>query len=98
MGMLSRIAYPFVWLLAKSTKCVVSLMNLQESQESKVTEEEVKAVMKESLSDGEIEEVEHDIVERVFNLGDRNVSSIMTHRKDLVCLNINDPAEDLAQV
>ena len=97
MGMLSRIAYPFVWLLAKSTKCVVSLMNMQESQESKVTEEEVKAVMKESLSDGEIEEVEHDIVERVFNLGDRNVSSIMTHRKDLVCLNINDPVEDLAQ-
>ncbi|MBR4088355.1 MAG: DUF21 domain-containing protein, partial [Bacteroidales bacterium] len=55
MGMLSRIAYPFVWLLAKSTKCVVGLMNMQESQESKVTEEEVKAVMKESLSDGEIE-------------------------------------------
>lgn len=97
MDLLSRIAYPFVWLLAKSTKAVTTLMNLQESQESKVTEEEVKAVIKESLSDGEIEEVEHDIVERVFNLGDRNVSSIMTHRKDLVYLNINDSADDLLQ-
>ncbi len=95
MAWLSRMAYPLVWLLAKSTNMVVRLLGLENTEESKVTEEEVKAVMRESLDDGEIEEVEHDIVERVFNLGDRNVSSIMTHRKELVCLDVNDPQEEL---
>lgn len=95
MAWLSRMAYPMVWLLAKSTNVVVRLLGMENTEESKVTEEEVKAVMRESLDDGEIEEVEHDIVERVFNLGDRNVSSIMTHRKELVCLDVNDPQEEL---
>ena len=51
--------------------------------------------MRESLDDGEIDEVEHDIVERVFNLGDRNVSSIMTHRKEVVFLDIDEGVEQL---
>ncbi len=95
MKFLSKLTYPLVWILSRSTNGIMKLLNIEESDENKVTEEEVKAMMKESLDDGEIEEVEHDIVERVFNLGDRTVSSIMTHRKDLVYLNMNDPVEDL---
>lgn len=95
MAVLAKIAYPFVWMLARSTGFVASILGLDKLEENKVTEEEVKAVMKESLDAGEIEEVEHDIVERVFNLGDRTVSSIMTHRKNMVWLDINDPAEEL---
>ena len=95
MTMLARITYPVVWLLAKSTGAVMKLSGIKEDEESKVTEEEVKAVMRESLDDGEIEEVEHDIVERVFNLGDRNVSSIMTHRKEVVFLDIDESVEQL---
>lgn len=95
MDILARITYPFVWLLAKSTNGVVKLFGIKEREESKVTEEEVKAIIKESLDDGEIEEVEHDIVERVFNLSDRTVSSIMTHRTDVVFLDINESGEEL---
>lgn len=95
MTLLSRITYPAVWLLAKSTGAVMKLSGIKEDEENKVTEAEVKAVMRESLDDGEIDEVEHDIVERVFNLGDRNVSSIMTHRTDVVFLDIEDSVEEL---
>ncbi len=95
MTLLSRITSPAVWLLAKSTGAVMKLSGIKEDEENKVTEEEVKAVMRESLDDGEIDEVEHDIVERVFNLGDRNVSSIMTHRTDVVFLDIEDSVEEL---
>lgn len=95
MTILARITYPVVWLLAKSTGAVMKLSGIKEDEESKITEEEVKAVMRESLDDGEIDEVEHDIVERVFNLGDRNVSSIMTHRKEVVFLDIDEGVEQL---
>lgn len=95
MTILARVTYPVVWLLSKSTGIVMKLSGIKEDEESKVTEEEVKAVMRESLDDGEIDEVEHDIVERVFNLGDRNVSSIMTHRKEVVFLDIDESVEQL---
>jgi len=90
MVFLARLTYPFVWFLSKSTALIMKLFGLYHIEDSKVTEEEVKAIVKESLDDGEIQEVEHDIVERVFNLGDRDVSSIMTHRADLIYIDINE--------
>ena len=95
MHLLSLIASPFVWLLAKSTSATLRLIGLNKSDENRVTEEEIKAIIQEGTQEGEIQEVEQDIVERVFNLGDRNIGSIMTHRSDLVWLNINDTNEEI---
>ena len=39
---------------------------------------------------GAIEEEEKDIIERVFHLGDRNITSLMTHRTDIVWFDINE--------
>ena len=88
MYLLSLVASPFVWLLSKSTALAVKLMGTDASEESKVTEEEIKAIVKEGFDGGEVQEVEQDIVERVFNLGDRKVGSIMTHRSELIWLEI----------
>ena len=95
MNILSIITFPFVWLLSKSTTLVMSLIGLNHIEENKVTEEEIKAIVKEGLDDGEVQEVEQDIVERVFTLGDRDVGSIMTHRSDLVWIDINDKSEKI---
>ena len=95
MNLLAHIASPFVWLLSKSTAVIVKLIGTDVTEESKVTEEEIKAIVKEGFDDGEIQEVEQDIVERVFNLGDRDVGSIMTHRSDLVWLDLTDSIEQI---
>ncbi len=92
MHMLSLVGVPFVWLLSKSTALVVKLLGLDKVKDSKVTEEEIKAIVKEGYDDGEVQEVEQDIVERVFTLGDRRVDSIMTHRSEMVWLDITDDA------
>lgn len=97
MKWLSQIASPFVWLLSASTRLVIRLTGLQTSENNKVTEEEIKAIIQEGTEDGEIQEVEQDIVERVFNLGDRKTGSLMTHRNDLVWLEINDTPETIRQ-
>lgn len=98
MIMISKLAYPIVWILTKSTAAVVGLFRLNEAEETKVTEEEIKAMVQESLEDGEIEPVEHDIVERVFNLGDRGVSSIMTHRMEVVFIDMHASVEEIKRV
>ena len=95
MNGLSYIVAPFVWLLSKSTAFLVKLLGIKIGNENKITEEEIKAIVKEGYDVGEVQEVEQDIVERVFNLGDRNLGSIMTHRSDLVWLDITDTNEKI---
>ncbi len=95
MYLLSKVASPFVWLLSKSTAGMLRLLGISGSEEGKVTEEEIKAIIQEGTEDGEVQEVEQELVERVFNLGDRNVGSIMTHRSEMVWLSLSDTREQI---
>lgn len=97
MYLLSKLASPFVWLLSKSTALAIKITGIKANEENRVTEEEIKAIVKEGFDGGEVQEVEQDIVERVFNLGDRNVGSIMTHRSDLVWLDVTDSIEKIRE-
>ena len=42
----------------------------------------------EGTENGEVQEVEQDIVDRVFSLGDRSINTIMTYRSDIVSIDI----------
>lgn len=88
MLFLSIVGAPFVWLLSKSTEIFVQILKIKDN-ESKVTEDEIKSIVQEGMEDGEVQEVEQDIVERVFLLGDLKISSLMTHRSDIVALDIH---------
>ncbi len=89
MSWLSILTGPFVWILTKSTSGLCHLIGLS-SQKEAITEEEIKAFVREGAEEGCVQEVEQDFVERVFTLGDRNVASIMTHRSELIILDIQD--------
>ena len=97
MYVLSVIAGPFVWVLSKSTEAVVDLLGVKNA-ESKVTEEDIKSIVQEGKEDGEVQEVEQDIVERLFMLGDLTVDSIMTHRSDVVTLDVSMTNDELKEV
>lgn len=88
MYTLSTVASPFVWLLSKSTSLVFNLLHINTEAE-KVTEEEIRSMIDEGTESGEVQEVEQEIVDRVFSLGDRSVSTIMTHRNDVVAIDID---------
>ncbi|HEY8958281.1 hemolysin family protein [Chitinophaga sp.] len=89
MQVLSWLTFPFIWLLTVSSAALIKLFNLK-SGEPHVTEEEIKAIINEGTSSGAIEETEQEIIERVFHLGDRNITSLMTYRNDITWLDIND--------
>ncbi|CAN5232722.1 hemolysin family protein [soil metagenome] len=90
MLLLSRISHPFVWLLSVVTNGVFKLLKVNESKDNHVTEDEIKAMISEGSEQGTIEEDEKEIIERVFHLGDRNITSLMTHRTDVVSFDINE--------
>lgn len=85
MKVIAMVSSPFVWILAKSTALIIKILGVK-SQESKVTEEEIKSIIQEGTVEGEVSPVEQDIVERVFALGDLKVNTIMTLRGDIVWL------------
>ncbi len=90
---LTYVTYPFTFFLSKAGDLILGLMHIKPSAESKVTEEEIKAMVQEGAEDGEVQEIEQDIVERVFHLGDRKVSSLMTHHSDLVWLDVHETTD-----
>ncbi|WP_367915574.1 hemolysin family protein [Leadbetterella sp. DM7] len=89
MNILSKIASPFIWLLSKSSDLIFKIIGLKENDNS-VTEEEIKNIIQEGASDGTIEEIEHEIVQNVFQLGDRKITSLMTSVNDISYLDIDD--------
>ena len=95
MKMVSIITMPFIWLLTISTEGILKILKIRPTADGKVTEEEIKAIIKEGTEGGEVQEIEQDIVERVFHIGDRKVNSLMTHRKSIVYLSYDDTIEEL---
>jgi len=59
--------------------------------------EEIKAMVTEGTEAGTIDEAEQEIIERVFHLGDRNITSLMTHRSDIIWFSLDDNEEKMKQ-
>ncbi|ABA22379.1 conserved hypothetical protein [Trichormus variabilis ATCC 29413] len=97
MRALATLASPAVHLLSASTDMVLRTMGITPSLEPQVTEEEIKILIEQGTEAGTFEEAEQDMVERVFRLGDRPVSSFMTPRPDIVWLDLEDTTEENRQ-
>lgn len=95
MTVLSAITKPLIWLLGKTNDLFLRIFGINEKQDGIVTEEEINAIIQQSTESGEIQEIEQDIVKRVFSLGDRKAIELMTHRNDLIWL---DKTDDLNKI
>jgi putative hemolysin len=93
MNFLTRLGYPIVALLNFTSNLFFVVFPLKASKESNVTEEEIKAIINEGTEQGTIQEAEQEIIERVFHLGDRNITSLMTHRSDIIWFDLNENEE-----
>ncbi|HEX5838078.1 MAG TPA: hemolysin family protein [Anaerolineales bacterium] len=94
MDFVAKITRPVVSLLSFSTELVVRLLGIKPASEPTVTEEEVKILIEQGRATGVFEDVEQEIVERVFRLSDRSVNSLMTHRSEMVWIDVEDPLEE----
>ena len=79
----SKIANPFIKVLEYSTEAILKLFNIKKVSDTEIIEEEIKSLVEEGMAKGAIEEIEQDIVENVFQVGDRKISSLMTHSSDI---------------
>jgi len=89
----AKFTYPIVWLLNKTSNLFFSIFNIKRTKDETVTEDEIKAIINEGTESGSIEEEEKELIERIFHLGDRNITSLMTHRSDIIWFDLNDSEE-----
>lgn len=90
MRTLSVIMYPIVRLLTFSTNIIIRAFGIKDTTSPGVTEDEIKVMLDEGTKAGTFNEVEQEMVERVFRLADKSVNALMTPRTDIVWLDVED--------
>lgn len=97
MNFFAKATHPIVWLLNKVSHIFFRIFNIKKSKDDAVTEEEIKTMITEGAEAGTIDETEQEIIERVFHLGDRNITSLMTHRSDIIWFNLDDNEDKIKE-
>ena len=95
MKLISKITSPFVWLLTFSNEILLKIFGIKKNVESSVSEEELKAIIRDSAEGGEIDDIEQNIVERVFELGDTKASNLFTYKNQIVFFDIEDSKQTI---
>jgi putative hemolysin len=90
----SKIFYPFVRLLALSTNLINKLIGLNPYQ-GRVTEDELKHMLKFASHEGVIEKEQNRMHEKVFYFSDKKAKHIMTHRKDVEWIDMEQSTEEI---
>lgn len=80
---LARAAGPFVKLLSGTTAAVLKMLRIDTNAARTMTEEEISASLEEGVDAGLIEEHEHQMVQNVFGLDDRPLTSLMVPRAEV---------------
>ncbi len=97
VNVFAKITGPIVWLLNKVSNLFFTIFNIKRMKDDAVTEEEIKTLIVEGTEAGTIDQAEQEIIERVFHLGDRNITSLMTHRSDIIWFNLDDNEEKIKE-
>lgn len=92
---LARSTRPIVWLLSASSGLVLRLTGVRRKDEPPVTDDEIKVLMGQGAEAGVFHESEQAIVSNVLRLDEQRIEAIMTPRKDIYALDLNDPDAEI---
>ena len=92
---ISIVTAPFVKLLTLSTNIVSKIFGVTETDEEVVTEEEIRIMVDVGEEKGSIEEEEKELINNVFEFNDKTAGEIMTHRKDIFGIEINEDIDKM---
>lgn len=86
---------PIVYVLGIVTKNLTKLFVDNPEDAERVTEEDLKTIVDVSEEQGVINNEESEIINNVFDFGDRDVSDIMTPRTSMEAISVNADKEEL---
>ncbi len=86
---ISKIASPFVKLLSRSTNLLLRIFGVnQEGLEQKVSEEEIRSLVKVGQESGVINKIEKQMINSIFEFDDKLAREVMTPRMDVKMVDV----------
>lgn len=99
INVISIITKPIVKFLSLSTNFVVRLLGIDPNKaDDLVTEEEIRMMIDASQERGAIMDTEKKLIENVFEFDNTPVSDIMTHRTDMIAVDINEDLNVITEI
>jgi putative hemolysin len=95
MTLMAKLSRPLVWVLTLSTELLLKLAGQRDTNNSAVTEDDIRQLVREGTQSGAVEHHEREIIEGVFGLGERTVRQVMTPRTDVYALEANATIGDI---
>lgn len=92
---ISKVLSPFIALLSATTNGFLRLIGLSTQEpEERISEEEIKSMIEKGRLTGVIEQHESDMIKSVFSFDDKCARDIMIPRKEVYCIDIDEPIKD----
>jgi putative hemolysin len=90
------IARPLVWLLQASTTAILRALGLEPpgAEHEAHSEAELRMLLSSAADQGEIEHEEQEMLYKVFDFADKEVSDVMVSRPEVVAISIALPPEE----
>ena len=92
---ISHIFFPLVRIFDLSAEIVMKFFGIFTTTEDKVTEADLRAIISEGAESGVIEKSEHEMMQRIFRLDNRDAKSIMTHISEVTLIKTADSIDEI---
>jgi putative hemolysin len=90
---------PFILLLTGSTNLILRFLGIDPTKsERTVTEEEIRMMVDVGRESGNIHAEEKQMIENIFEFNDKEVSEVMTHRTNIVSLDVESTYEEVIEI
>lgn len=93
MMLLAKLTSPLVRLLDTSSSVLTRMLGMKGRQEHTVSEEEVRALIRQGTVSGVFNQSEQRMVEGVMELDDLVAADVMTPKNQIIWLDLDDPDE-----
>lgn len=87
------ITFPFVKLLSVSTKVILKVMGIKENEGERLSEDELRFMLKTAGTQGVLESEESQAMQNLFSFTDQTAKSMMTHSSEVEWIDFNWPKE-----
>jgi putative hemolysin len=87
---------PLIWILQRSSEVILRALGLTPpgGEMEVYSEAELKMLLSRSREEGEIEQQEQEMLYKVFDFADKEVSDVMVPRPEVVALSVDLPPEE----
>jgi putative hemolysin len=94
-----KVTRPITYVIEMLSRGIAVILNLNPDLTDKdMTEEEIRSILTEGTEKGLLDEDETEMIHNVFDFDDTEVQSVMTHRTDIIGLEVSMTLEDVLKI